>query len=475
MTEMTSPGQGTLPQLLVAQARRREGRVALREKKYGIWQEVSWAQYAAQVQAVCLGLVRLGLAPGDTVAVISGNRPAWLYVELAAHSAGAITVGIPVDSGPDQVTRILDHSEARFVLVEDQEQADKVLSGRGALPRLERVIVDDMRGLEAYHEPMLADLAGMAESGRELGAREPRLYDLRLERGKPADVALLAYPPGATGASKAAMITHRNLLVMAAGVTEVDPVRETDEIFSLLPFTWVGEQLISVAIALYAGATVNFPEGPETAREDLREIGPHLVIAPPRFWESLRSECEVKMGDAGVVKRMATRAALAMGRDVAAGRAGRARYGVAYLLALRNVLDKLGLSRIRHAYADGEPLGDEALQFFRALGLNLKPVYGRTETSGICVLPRDGEVRAGTLGTPTPGTRLRISDTGEVMIASESVFAGYYKDPGATASALDDGWLHTGDRGAVDERGHLVVSAWESDGSRSAVARTTDG
>jgi long-chain acyl-CoA synthetase len=475
MAEMTPSARGTLPQLLVAQARRLGGRVALREKKYGIWQEVSWAQYADQVQAVCLGLVRLGLAPGDTVAVISGNRPAWLYVELAAQSAGAITVGIPVDGGDKQVRDILGHCEARFVLAEDQEQADKVLSGRGALPRLERVIVDDMRGLETYDEPMLVDLAGVAGSGRDLGAREPQLYEERLARGQPADVALLAYPPGASAASKAAMITHRNLVVMAAGVIEVDPVGETDEIFSLLPFTWVGEQLISVAIALSAGATVNFPERPETAREDLREIGPHLVIAPPRFWEGLRSECAVKLGDAGIVKRLATRAALAMGGDVAAGRAGRARYGVAYLLALRNVLDKLGLSRIRHAYADGEPLGAEALQFFRALGLNLKPVYGRTETSGICVLPRDGEVRAGTLGTPTPGTRLRISATGEVLIASESVFAGYYRDPDATARALADGWLHTGDRGAVDERGHLVVSAWESDGSPSVSGRSTDG
>jgi long-chain acyl-CoA synthetase len=469
MTAKAQSELGTLPQLLAGQARRGGGRVALREKKYGIWQEVSWAEYAAQVQAVCLGLVRLGLAPGDKVAVISGNRPAWIYVELAAQSAGAIPVGIPVDSGHDQVQRILDHSEARFVIAEDQEQADKVLSERGALPRVERVIVDDMRGLETYHDPTLLGLAGVAESGREVAAREPGQYEELLGRGRPADVALLAYPPGTSGAAKAAMITHRNLVVMAAGVTEVDPVRATDEIFSLLPFTWVGEQLISVAIALYVGATVNFPEGPETAREDLREIGPHVVIAPPRFWETLRAECQVKLGDAGVVKRIATRVALAMGREASAGRAGRVRYGIAYALALRNILDKLGLSRIRYAYADGAPLGGEAFQFFRALGLNLKPVYGRTETSGICVLPRDGEVRVGTVGTPTPGTRVRISDSGEVLIAGESVFVGYYKDPAATASALDDGWLHTGDMGAVDERGHLVVS--ESDGRRHAPAR----
>jgi long-chain acyl-CoA synthetase len=206
---------GTFPQRLVAQARRRGHKVALREKKYGIWQEVTWEQYAAQVRAVCLGLVQLGLERGDRVAVISGNRPAWLYVELAAQSAGAIPLGIFVDSLPDQVQRILEHSEARFVLVEDQEQADKVLSVRHALPRLERIVVDDMRGLEDYGDPMVIGLAVVAEEGRALDSREERLYEELLERGSPTDVALLGYTSGTTGAAKAAMLSHRNLLAMA--------------------------------------------------------------------------------------------------------------------------------------------------------------------------------------------------------------------------------------------------------------------
>ncbi len=456
----------TLPRLLLTQARRLgAGKIALREKKYGIWQEVTWEQYAARVRAVCLGLVRLGLERGDKVAVISGNRPAWLYVELAAQSTGAIPLGIFVDSLHDQVRSILDHSEARFVLVEDQEQADKVLSLRGALPRLQQIIVDDMRGLEAYQDPLLIGLEAVAELGRELDAREGQLYGELLEQGRATDVALLAYTSGTTGTSKAAMLSHRNLLVMAAGVTEVDPLYETDEIFSFLPFAWVGEQLISVAIALHVAATVNFPEEPETIRDDLREIGPHVMIAPPRFWEAMCSEYQVKIDDAGFLKRAATRAALAIGGWVNAGRAGRAPagrlrralYGVAYLLAFRTMLDKLGLSRIRYAYAGGAPLGTEIFQFFRALGLNLKQVYGQTETSGICVLHPDGEVRAETVGKPTPGTRIRISDSGEVLVASESVFLGYYKNPDATRQALDGGWLRTGDAGAVDAQGHLVI------------------
>ena len=453
----------TLPQLLVDQARRiGPHKVALREKKYGIWQEVTWAQYAARVRAVCLGLLRLGLERGDKVAVICGNRPAWLYVELAAQSAGAIPLGIYVDSLPGQITSILDHSEARFVLVEGQEQADKVLGVRSALPRLERIIVDDMRGLETYQDPMVQSLDALADLGRDLEVREGQLYDQQLGLGQDTDVALLAYTSGTTGTSKAAMLSHRNLLVMAAGVTRVDPLGETDEIFSFLPFAWVGEQLLSVAIALHVGATVSFPEEPETVREDLREIGPHVMIAPPRFWEAMCSEYQVKIDDSGFLKRAVTRAAVRIGERVAAGRAqadlgSRLLYGLAYVLAFRTILDKLGLSRIRYAYAGGAPLGTEIFQFFRTLGLNLKQVYGQTETSGICVLHPDKEVRAETVGKPTPGTQIRISDAGEVLVAGESVFVGYYKNPDATRQALEDGWLRTGDAGTVDPQGHLVI------------------
>jgi long-chain acyl-CoA synthetase len=454
---------GTFPRRLVEQARQLGPRVALREKKYGIWQEVTWQGYAAHVRAVSLGLAALGLERGDTVAVISGNRPAWLYVELAAQSIGAIPLGIYVDSLPDQTRRILDHSEARAVLVEDQEQVDKVLGVRRDLARLERIIVDDMRGLEDYRDPMLVSLDEVETRGREIDAREANRYEALLAGGAPTDVALLAYTSGTTGAAKAAMMSHRNLLAMAASLTEVDPVRATDDIVSFLPFAWVGEQLLSVAIALHAGATVNFPEEPETVREDLREIGPHVMIAPPRFWEAMCSEHQVKMGDAGPAKRLATRAAFALGARAVARERGRDRRGsralrrLAHLLAFRTTLDKLGLSRVRYAYTGGAPLGAEVFTFFRTMGLNLKQVYGQTESAGICAVHPDAEVRAETVGKPTPGTRVRISDTGEILIASDSVFLGYHKNAEATAAALDGGWLHTGDAGLLDEQGHLVM------------------
>jgi len=474
----TVVGSGTFPGRLVERARRHGAQIALREKKYGIWQEVTWREYAAHVRAVALGLERLGLLPGDTIAVISGNRPAWLYVELAAQSIGAIPLGIFVDALPEQVRRVLDHSETRVVMAEDQEQADKVLGVRDRLPRLERIVVDDTRGLETYQDPMLVSLEHVESQGREIDEREGGRYESRLAQREPDDVALLSYTSGTTGTAKAAMISHRNLLTMAAGVTEVDPMRQGDEIVSFLPFAWVGEQLISVAMALHVGATVNFPEEPETARADLREIGPHVMIAPPRFWEAMCSEYQVKIDDSGFVKRLAARAALALGERAAASERAHARPGwvartaraLAWLLAFRALLDKLGLSRVRRAYTGGAPLGPEIFAFFRAIGLNLKQVYGQTETAGICVVHPDGDVRAGTVGRPTPGTRVRISESGEILVAGESVFLGYYRNPEATARVLEGGWLRTGDAGYLDDQGHLVMIDRVTD-----VLQTADG
>ncbi len=456
----------TLPQMLAAHAQRYGGgKVALREKEYGIWQEVTWEDYARHARSVCLGLEALGLRRAETVAIVCGNRPAWLYTELGAQALGAIPVGVYVDSLSDQVRYIVEHCDARIVMVEDQEQADKVLGVRAHLPRLRRIVVDDTRGLEGYREPLLVSLEEVERLGREADSLDREHYNALLARGTPDDVALLAYTSGTTGAPKAAMISHRNLLAMATGVTQVDCVFDTDDVVSFLPFSWIGEQLLSVAIALHAGATVNFPEEPATVREDVREIGPHVVIGPPRFWETMCSEYQVKIADAGRLKRIAARVALDIGMRVAERRLRRQPIGpglrmlagLAQLLTFRALLDRLGLSQVRYAYTGGAALGPELFRFFRAIGLNLKQVYGQTESGGICVLHPDGDVRPETVGKPTPGTQIRISEAGEILISSSTVFLGYYKNPEATAQALDDGWLHTGDAGLIEEDGHLVV------------------
>ena len=458
--------QGTIPRLFAAKVRRYgSAKVALRQKAYGIWQEITWQQYYENVSALCLGLVQLGLQRGDTVAIICGNRPTWLYLELAAQSAGAIPVGIFIDSLPHQIKFILDHAEVRFVIAEDQEQLDKVLEVRAELPRLERIIVEDTRGLEDYHQPLLTSLDEVRALGRDLHLREPHLYEELIAKGAPSEVALLAYTSGTTGVPKAAMLSHRNLLSMAAGLMHIDSVRDTDDMVSLLPFAWVGEQCMSVAIALSAGATVNFAEKPETMRQDLREIGPQLIFAPPRLWEAMCSEYQVKIAAAGYFKRTTARTALAIGQRVAerqlagqpVGLGWRCLVTLAYGLTFRSVQDKLGLSRLRYAYSGGAPLGPEIFKFFRALGVNLKQAYGQTETAGICALHPDGEVREETVGKPIPGTDIRLSDSDEMLIRSECVFLGYHKNPEATAMVLEDGWLHSGDAGFLDEHGHLVM------------------
>jgi long-chain acyl-CoA synthetase len=301
--------------------------------------------------------------------------------------------------------------------------------------------------------------------GLELRSREPHLYDELIAKGEPSDVALLAYTAGTTGWPKGAMISHRNLLAMAAGVMQCEAIRDTDNIVSFLPFAWVGEQLMCVALALSGGATVNFPEKLETLRVDLREIGPQLLLAPPRVWESMCSEHQMKIAEADLLKRTAARLALAIGERIVARQSNRQPMGVgwqflarlAHLLAFRSLQDKFGLSRIRYAYTGGAPLGSEIFKFFRAIGVNLKQVYGQTETAGICVLHPEDQVKAETVGKPTPGTDLRLSDSGEILIRGECVFLGYHKNPEATAKVLADGWLHTGDAGRFDEDGHLVM------------------
>jgi long-chain acyl-CoA synthetase len=458
--------QGTIPQLFVAKARQYgSGKVALREKAYGIWQEVTWQHYYDHVSALCLGLTQMGLQSGDRIAIICGNRPEWLYMELAAQSAGAIPVGLFVDCTPNQTKFILAHAEPRIVFVEDQEQVDKLLEIHHTLPCLERVIVHDTRGLEDYHDAQLMHLRDVIILGHELRTREPHLYEEIIAKGEPSDVALLAYTSGTTGLPKAAMISHRNLLAMAASVMQGDAMHETDNTVSFLPLAWVGEQLMSVALGLCAGATVNFPEKPETMRLDLREIGPHLMLAPPRVWEAMCSEYQMKIAEADILKRTAARLALAIGYQVVERQLNRQPVGLgwrlltqlAYLLTFRSLQDKFGLSRLRNAYTGGAPLGPEIFKFFRASGLNLKQVYGQTETSGICALHPDDQIKVETVGKPTPGTEIRLSDRGEILVRGECVFLGYYKNPEATAEALEDGWLSTGDAGHLDEDGHLVM------------------
>jgi long-chain acyl-CoA synthetase len=455
----------TLPKLLRDHARRTPSRVALREKEFGIWQPVTWARYQEHVRDFALGLRSLGFRRGDKLAIIGDNRPEWLYAELAAQSLGGVAVGIYQDSLADQVRYIVDHSDARVIAVEDQEQVDKLLDARSRLPRVERIVYDDPKGLAHYTDPLLMAFTDVEARGREAARAEPGAFDAEVDAGGGGDVCLLCYTSGTTGSPKGAMLSHRNMIEMARSFSAVERMLPPDEFISFLPLPWIGEQMMSVSSALFVGFTVNFPEEPETVQADIREIGPQFMFSPPRIWESLCSTVQVKIQDSSRAKRWLYRWAMGVGAQVADRRfarqpvpAGlRLRHRLAWWLVFRALTDRLGLKRIRQAYTGGASLGPEVFRFFHAMGVNLKQAYGQTEIAGLSTAHRDARIKFETVGEPFSGTEVRISDTGEVLSRSPAVFLGYYKNPEATTESLRDGWLHSGDAGILDEDGQLVV------------------
>jgi len=456
----------TLPKLLVEQARRLGSRkVALREKEFGIWQSFTWADYLRRVREFSLGLVSLGLERGDKVAIVGDNRPEWVFAELAALCAGAVPLGIYQDSTATEVGYVIDHSDAVFIVAEDQEQVDKVLELKEKIPKVRSVIYTDPKGMRAYTDSFLLAFTEVEKRGRELDARQPELFDDNVARGTGSDTALIAYTSGTTGFPKGSLLTHTNMLAMAASLMEVDPKRPGDEFLSFLPLPWIGEQMMSVASALLVGFTVNFPEEPETVQENLREIGPNVMFSPPRIWETLAATVQVKVMDASPFKRFAFHLAMPVGTRMADCRFQkrtpslglRLAYLAAYWGVFRALRDRLGFSRLRSASTGGAALGPDTFRFFHALGVNLKQIYGQTEISGISCIHRDGDVNFDSVGKPIPGTEIRIAENGEILSRSPSVFSGYYKNDQATAEVLKDGWLHSGDAGYFTADGQLIV------------------
>jgi long-chain acyl-CoA synthetase len=463
---VTPKAPETLPKLLDARAAQfGGGKVALREKEYGIWQETSWSGYRDHVRDFSLGLRALGLGPGEKVAVIGDNRPEWLYAELAAQAAGGVSVGLYQDSVVKEVTWVARHCDARFIVAEDQEQVDKFLDAKADLPGLVRIIYADPRGMRGYADDILMDFREVEELGRRHGAAHPGLYEEGVARGKGGDLALIAYTSGTTGFPKGTMLTHRNMLAMATNLMSVDPKYPGDEFVSFLPLAWIGEQMMAVSSALAVGFTVNFPEEPETVQNDLREIGPHVLFSPPRIWENLSASVRVKVMDASSLKRFVFERCMPIGTRMADYRfrrekpplMWRALYFLAYQAVFRAIKDRLGFSRIRSASTGGAALGPDTFRFFHALGVNLKQIYGQTEIAGISCIHPNGEVDFETVGRPIPDTDIRITADGEIVSRSPSVFQGYYKDDAATAEVLREGWLHSGDAGYLREDGQLVV------------------
>lgn len=459
----------TLPQLLEEKALTIGDRVALRQKALGIWQTTTWRQYRDRVMHFALGLASMGFERGQKVALIGDNRPQWLIGALAAQALGGVSVGLYQDSLPKELAYVINHSEARFVIVEDQEQVDKLLEVEDELPAVEAILYYDPRGMRSYRHPKLHFFDDVLAAGEAAasssGPYNEAFYRQELRKGSVDDVAILCYTSGTTGVPKGAMLTHRNLINMAESLLQVDPLEIGDEYLSFLPLAWIGEQMMSLSAALTVGFTVNFPEEPWTVQENLREIGPHVMFSPPRIYEDLVSKIQVRMQDASWLKRMLYRFFFRYGQRMADAKFRkvppslwtRVMYLLGDWLVFSAIKDHYGLLRLRRAYTGGAALGPDVFRFFHSLGVNLKQIYGQTEISGIAVVHRDGDIKFETVGVPIPGTEVKISEEGEILLKSPSVFAGYYKNEKATADTLRDGWLRTGDAGYVDEDGHLVI------------------
>jgi len=456
----------SLPKLLLQTARKYGNRkVAMREKEFGIWRPITWQEYLECVRAMALGFVSLGLGRGERVALIGHNRPEGLWAEMAALCVGGVAVWLYQDSLIDEVQYIVDHSDTKFLIGEGQEEVDKGLAIKDRCPKLERIIWDDPKGMRGYDDPILISLDEVAKLGRDLGEREPKLFEELVGNGRGDDVCLLFYTSGTTALPKGALLTHHNMLKMGQNMMAVDPCKEDDDFVSFLPFSWIGEQMMSISCGLQAGFTINFPESPETVQQNIREIAPHVLFSPPRIYEQMVRTVQVRYLDASRVKRRIYEWAMRIGERIADLKLAkkpiswwlRALGNLADLAVHKKLRDHLGLVRVRRAYTGGAALGPDHLRFFHAVGVNLKQIYGQTEIAGISVLHRDGDVKFDTVGTPLPETEVRIAPDGEILSRSPCVFQGYYKMPEETARTLRDGWLHSGDIGFLDSDGHLVV------------------
>ena len=470
----------TFPQVLALQAKRwGSERVAIREKDYGIWESYTWHDYLQYVKHVALGLLSLGLKRGEPVGIITDNHAEWLFTELGAQSLGAHTLNLYTSSVTKELTFGLNRIEAAYVIVQDQEQVDKLLEAKKKLAHVRRVIYIDRTGMRTYRDnPWLLSFAELLERGAALGQKEHGRFEEELGKGKADDLALMIMTSGTMGLPKFAMLSYQNIIDMARKWLETSPIGVGDNWISITPPAWIVDQMWGVGVAICGGMVMNFPETPATIAEDLREIGPAIMITSSRFWEDLASKIRVKINDSGFIKRRLYHWSQRIGERVVDRESAqksiplwlRFLNRVAYSIIYRPLLDRVGCSQVRAAITGGHPVSPDVIRFFRAIGLNLKHAYGLTEGGGVFQVQPDDEVKPETVGKALPRTKVRIADDQEVLVSSPSNFMGYFKDPKETAATLTNGWLHTGDAGYFDADGHLVII-----GRKHEIMRTKGG
>lgn len=461
----------TLPKALASIAGRQPRRVALRRKDLGIWRDISWAEYLRQVRLVALGLHALGVRRGDHVAIIGENGPEWLYSALGTLSAGGTFVGIYTTNPVAECEYVVGHSESVVYLCEDEEQLDKALAFRERTPKLRKLVVWDMEGLRHFEDPMLMSFRDLLREGERLDREDPELFGRMVEEGRGKDVAGIIYTSGTTGPPKGAQLSHEGYLWVGRKAGEVCRATEVDETISFLPLNHVYEQIFDLMVHLTVGHTVNFTENTDTVMEDMRDVSPTLFHAVPRIWEKYYSGIVLKMADATLLKRAAYGAAVRVGtrcnEEHLAGRQPslmlRLAYGLAYFAVFRKLKERLGFDRVRLGFSGAAPISHNILKYFQSIGIPIREGYGMTETTGISHMSDEHHFKLGTVGRALPETEVRIAEDGEILVRHPGIFLGYWRDEENTRETLRDGWLHTGDVGAIDEEGYLRITDRKKD------------
>ena len=456
----------TFPHLLQRHASERPDAMALREKEYGIWQTWTWRQAQETVKHMACGLLALGLTRGQNLAFISDNRPHVYLGFLAVQALGAVPIPLYQDAVAAEMRFVMEDAEIAFAYAENQEQVDKLLEVRETVPSIRHIIYDDPRGLRHYQQPGLISTAELLQKGQQWLQAHPGAWEQMLSGIAPGDTSVILYTSGTTGKPKGVCQTHKSFGESALGGVQTDKLVASDNVICYLPPAWVGDHLFSFAQWLVAGFTINCPESAATVSIDLREIGPTYYFAPPRIFEGMLTSVSIRMEDAAPFKQWMYRQAMDLARRVggdildgkSVGAMDKLKYQLGSIFIYGPLRNALGLSRIRVAYTAGAAIGPELFRFFRSIGINLKQLYGQTETCAYVCIQRDGKVELSSVGPAAPGIELKIADNGEVLVKGVSVLKEYYKRPDATAEVIDEnGYFHTGDAGVIDASGQLRI------------------
>ncbi|PKN77174.1 MAG: long-chain fatty acid--CoA ligase [Deltaproteobacteria bacterium HGW-Deltaproteobacteria-10] len=463
----------TLPHILAGNVSKYgDTKTAIRDKAYGIWQKYSWADYYRYMEKTAAGFAALKLKRGDAVCLIVENHPEWLFSAAAAHALGATTLNLFTSSVAEELSTSISRIHCPIVVVQDQEQTDKLLEIRDKLSFIRKVVYIDPTGMTSYeNDPWLMSYDQLLETGEKYLQGNENFIIEEIQKGRPDDIAVMIQTSGTTGIPKLAMLSHRNLISIARQWAEADNIQPAENWISISPPAWIVDQMWCMGVALQSAMTINFPETAETVLEDFRDIGPSIIITSSRFWEDMASSIRVKISDAGWLKRNLFYFGESVGKTVVDKTSKKKNipfaltilYKLMSLLVYRPLLDRLGCSRLRSAFTGGHPISPDVILFFRAIGLNLKQCYGLTEAGGIFQIQPDNEVKLETVGKPLPQTEVKIAEDQEVLVKSKAVFSGYYNDYETTQNAFLDGWLKTGDAGYIDDEGHLLIIGRKED------------